>query len=99
MVMTPDYKTALTIGGFNGNIDGKMVVKDTALRVWDVAKGAEVARVLLPTMPLTVAVSPDGKFAMVGDFRLIRYLDLTKLGRGDGTKPAVLNLGQPKIDP
>jgi WD40 repeat protein/tRNA A-37 threonylcarbamoyl transferase component Bud32 len=99
LVMTPDRKTALTIGGFVGVFDGKPAVKDMALRVWDVARGAEVARVDLPTRPVSVAVSPDGKFALVSDGKVTRYLDLAKLGRGDGTKPAVAKLGLPPIDP
>jgi serine/threonine-protein kinase len=58
------------------------------LRLWDVAGGAEIARLALPGVPYAVDLSPDGKVALVSEQTILRYLDMTKLGRGESGRPA-----------
>jgi serine/threonine protein kinase len=78
LAVSADGKTALTIAG--GNRPGAPPPEPPAVRVWDVERGTEAGRIELAEAPLSAAVSPDGKHALIGLRRGIRYVALPRRG-------------------
>jgi WD40 repeat protein/serine/threonine protein kinase len=85
--VSADGKTAISAVMTENNPVGASSLKDPTLRVWDVDKGVELARGTLVEKPLSLAISPDGKYALIGGERIIRYIDLEKMGGKAIVKP------------
>jgi serine/threonine protein kinase/WD40 repeat protein len=93
IVMSPERRLAATLVGRETMVTGRRETKDTMLRLWDVAASAEVARIELPEIPHCFDFSSDGKYALLGERKAIRLIDLAKLGRGEPGKPDIVKLG------
>ncbi len=85
--VSADGKTAISAVMSENNPVGAGNLKDPTLRVWDIVKGVELARGKLVEKPLSIAISPDGKYALIGGERGIRYIDLGKMGGKAIVKP------------
>jgi WD40 repeat protein/serine/threonine protein kinase len=88
LAVSADGKTALSASGWEKHIDRKRVPLDCVVRIHDVATGMEKGQIVLPQVPHSVAISSDGRYALIGG-NAIRYIDLTKVKAGDGPKKVV----------
>jgi WD40 repeat protein len=80
LALTPDSKRLVSISGRGTVRDKKEAVEGAELRLWDYEAGKTIGVLPLPALPVSVAVSKDGRRALVGDNRgTIYYIDLTRL--------------------
>jgi WD40 repeat protein/serine/threonine protein kinase len=92
LAVSPDQKSAFTVGGSSKVIEGKSVPSTPTMRMWDLDRGVELVRVNLPAMPHSVDVSPDGKYVLIGEPNAVHHVEAAKLDPGDGTMPVVVKL-------
>jgi serine/threonine-protein kinase len=79
LVMSPEGKKVLSAAnGFTPG-EGRGVPTDPTVRIHDVETGVEVGRINLTDRPFSLAVSADGRYALIGEGRAIRYIDLVKV--------------------
>jgi hypothetical protein len=89
IVTSDDRRLALVLN--NGRYPpapGMSTPKGHLLVVLDVVKGVELTEVLIAFPPMAGAISPDGKYALLGSGKQLTCIDLRKLKTADG-KPVV----------
>jgi WD40 repeat protein/tRNA A-37 threonylcarbamoyl transferase component Bud32 len=91
LAVLPGGKRFVSVGGLGGRIvNGKVVAPptDATLRIWDIDRGAEIARANFPSIPFALVVSPDGTHALVSTIgQTVHLIDLRKLAEA-GIAPA-----------